>query len=152
MFVDGGMRDLRPVKRAGPARTPLSATSPPRPIVAGKRRRCSRPSTGWTAGGGSGCPAGTKLAVRVTWEGGVTKPDGSDADDEDRDRYEVVFSDQGEDSRRTATALADLGDGDNNHLLCFDTVGSPSEVRFPAGFFTDPRDDLNPDTSAPVRR
>ena len=103
-------------------------------------------------GGGSGCPVGTRLAVRVTWEGGVTKPDGSDAGEEDRKRYEVVFSDAGDRSERVPTALADLGDGDNNHLLCFDVEGEPRQVRFPAGFLTDPRDDLNPETSAPVRR
>jgi hypothetical protein len=103
-------------------------------------------------GGGSGCPVGTRLAVRVTWEGGVTRPDGSDADDLDRRRYVVVFSDPGDRSGRAPTALADLGDGDNNHLLCFDVEGDPREVRFPAGFLTDPRDDLNPETSAPVGR
>ena len=53
---------------------------------------------------------------------------------------------------RAPTALADLGDGDNNHLLCFDVEGDPLEVRFPAGFLTDPRDDLNPETTAPVVR
>jgi len=103
-------------------------------------------------GGGSGCPVGTRLAVRVTWEGGVTRPDGSDADDLDRRRYVVVFSDPGDRSGRAPTALADLGDGDNNHLLCFDVEADPREVRFPAGFLTDPRDDLNPETSAPVGR
>ena len=101
-------------------------------------------------GGGSGCPIGTRLAVRVTWQGGITKPGGSEVDDQDRMRYEVVFSDQGNQSRRAPTALADLGDGDNNHLLCFDVEGDPREVHYPAGFLTDPRNDLNPGTSAPV--
>jgi len=119
------------------------------------------PEAGWRVGaqatrlpwgGGSGCPAGTRLAVRVTWQGGVTKPDGSDADDEDRRRYEVVFADAGDRRVRVPTALADLGDGDNNHLLCFDVEGEPRDVRFPAGFLTDPLDDLNPETTAPVGR
>jgi len=43
--------------------------------------------------------------------------------------------------------LADLGDGDNNHLLCLDTADKPVSVAFPAGIFTDPHDDLNPETS-----
>ena len=103
-------------------------------------------------GGGSGCPVGTRLAVRVTWEGGVTKPDGSDADDEVRRLYGVVFSEASDRRERVPTALADLGDSDNNHLLCFDVEGDPREVRFPAGFLTDPRDDPNPDTTAPVGR
>lgn len=99
-------------------------------------------------GGGSGCPVGTQLAVRVTWEGGVTKPDGSDADDADRKRYRVVFAGEDGQSERPPDALADLGDGDNNHLLCFDSGGDPREVSFPSGFLTDPRDDLNPETRA----
>ena len=101
-------------------------------------------------GGGSGCPPGTRLGVRVTWEGGVTRPDGSDANDDDRRRYEVVFMDATGKSRRTPTSLADMGDNDNNHLLCFDAAGDPRGVRFPAGFLTDPRGDLNPETSAPI--
>lgn len=103
-------------------------------------------------GGGSGCPVGTGLAVRVTWEGGVTKPDGSDADDADRQLYEVAFSTDGAERATAPDALADLGDGDNNHLLCFEGSEVPDEVQFPAGFFTDPRDDLNPATNAPIGR
>ena len=37
-------------------------------------------------------------------------------------------------------------------MLCFDAEGDPTEVRFPAGFLTDPREDLNPDTIAPIGR
>jgi hypothetical protein len=48
-------------------------------------------------------------------------------------------------------ALADLGDGDNNHLLCLDTADTPVSVAFPAGVLTDPNDDLNPATSVAVR-
>ncbi len=103
-------------------------------------------------GGGSGCPKGTKLAIRVTWQGGVTKPGGRDADDEDRKRYTVTFSNEGNLSERVPTALADLGDGDNNHLLCFDFESDAREVRFPAGFLTDPREDLNPETRLPIGR
>lgn len=110
------------------------------------------PATRQVWGGGSGCPIGTRLAVRVTWEGGVTKPDRSDADDQVRRRYKVIFSSPSGPLERVPTALADLGDGDNNHLLCFDVEGDPQEVRFPAGFLTDPRDDLNPEASAPIRK
>jgi hypothetical protein len=46
--------------------------------------------------------------------------------------------------------LADLGDGDNNHLLCLDTADQPVSVSFPAGIFTDPNDDLNPETEIAV--
>ncbi|MHA3842447.1 hypothetical protein ACSMXM_14280 [Pacificimonas sp. ICDLI1SI03] len=48
-------------------------------------------------------------------------------------------------------ALADLGDGDNNHVLCLDTKDKPISAAFPAGILTDPNDDLNPDTSILVR-
>ena len=51
----------------------------------------------------------------------------------------------------TPTALADLGDGDNNHLLCLDTADTPVSVSFPGGIFTDPNDDLNPATSVAIR-
>jgi len=50
----------------------------------------------------------------------------------------------------TPVALADLGDGDNNHLLCLDTADAPLSVSFPAGVLTDPNDDLNPATSVAV--
>ncbi len=51
----------------------------------------------------------------------------------------------------TPVALADLEDGDNNHLLCLDTPDVPVSVAFPAGILTDPNDDLNPATSVRVR-
>ena len=109
--------------------------------------RAGEAATRLPFGGGSGCPPATRSALRVTWEGGVTRPDGSDADAEIGRLYEIRFAGSGSGS---APVLADLGDGDNNHLLCFDTEVEPLEVRFPAGFLTDPRDDLNPETSAPV--
>ena len=119
--------------------------------------RAGAPATRLPWGGGTGCPGGTRLAVRVTWQGGVTKPGGSDADDDDRRRYEVDFSHANGTRSLVPSALADLGDGDNTHLLCFDAeavagTDEPLEVRFPAGFLTDPRDDPNPATSAPVTR
>ncbi len=46
----------------------------------------------------------------------------------------------------TPIAFGDLGDGDNNHELCLDGVGKQQTVLFPAGYMTDPREDLNPET------
>lgn len=46
--------------------------------------------------------------------------------------------------------LADPGDGDNNHLHCLDSADTPFSVAFPAGIFTDPHDDLNPETSVGI--
>lgn len=58
---------------------------------------------------------------------------------------------EGERREVVPVALADLGDGDNNHVLCLDTKDKPISAAFPAGILTDPNDDLNPDTSILVR-
>jgi hypothetical protein len=99
-------------------------------------------------GGGSRCPQGVKQVVRVTWAGGVRKAGGTDADESVRDLYRVAV--QGADGtvkNVTPVALADLNDGDNNHLLCLDTAATVRSVSFPADRLIDPRDDLNPATS-----
>ena len=101
---------------------------------------------------GSLCPEeGILQAVRVTWAGGVTLPDGSEPGATERDLYRVEVE-AADGSRRTVTpaALADLGDNDNNHMLCLDTTDSPISVSFPAGILTDPNNDLNPATSVSV--
>ena len=102
-------------------------------------------------GGGSGAPAGTTQVVRVTWNGGVTKPGGDEIDDAERVLYRVaVLQDDGTTVDVIPFAIADLGDGDNNHELCLDVPGTPVSVFFPAGHLTDPREDLNPDTTIDV--
>lgn len=99
-------------------------------------------------GGGDQCPNGTKQVVRVTWNGGVTKPGGDPADDVERALYKVtVLSKSGAQGDVTPFALADLNDGDNNHLLCLDTIDQVKSIFFPAEHMTDPREDLNPDTT-----
>ena len=105
-------------------------------------------------GGGERCPVGTKQVVRVTWSGGVTKPDGSDpADDKERRLYKVTtVRTSGGPAEITPFALADLNDGDNNHLLCLDTTDPVTSIFFPAGYLTDPREDLNPDTTISLPR
>ncbi len=102
---------------------------------------------------GDDCPSeGIAQAVRVVWDGGVTLENGDDAGDAERDLYRVtVRAADGSEREITPVALADLGDGDNNHLLCLDTADTPISVAFPAGIFTDPNDDLNPATSVAVR-
>ena len=65
--------------------------------------------------------------------------------------YEVVIDEEnGGKTIITPFALGDLGDGDNNHKLCLDRPETIRSVRFPAGHLTDPRDDLNPDTSVNI--
>lgn len=102
-------------------------------------------------GGGSGAHPDSKQVVRVTWEGGVTKPGGKDVDDSERLLYRVtVQKPDGSTEEVTPFALEDRGDMDNNHLLCLDVEGVPVSVFFPAGHVTDPREDLNPDTNAAI--
>jgi hypothetical protein len=102
-------------------------------------------------GGGSGCPKGTKQVVRVTWAGGITKPGGDEVDDAERLQYRVtVLQEDSSTIEVTPFALADLGDGDNNHKLCLDVAGAPQSVFFPAGYLTDPREDLNPETTIAI--
>lgn len=102
---------------------------------------------------GSTCPAdGIRQAVRVVWAGGVRPVISDQSGNVVRDRYRVtVRADDGTQRDIRPAALADRGDGDNNHLLCLDTADVPVAVSFPAGGLTDPNDDLNPATSAAVR-
>jgi hypothetical protein len=85
-------------------------------------------------GGGSGCPEDTQQVVRVTWDGGVTKPGGDEADDVERVQYKVtVLLEDGNKIEATPFALADLGDGDNNHELCLDVADPTQSIFFQQG-------------------
>jgi len=102
---------------------------------------------------GSACPTdGARQAVRVVWAGGVTLRGGGEPGDAERDLYRVTVR-AGDGTQRDVVpvALADLGDGDNNHLLCLATADAPVSVSFPAGVLVDPNGDPNPATSVPVR-
>ena len=103
---------------------------------------------------GSKCPSdSTAQAVRVVWAGGVTLQDGDEPGEAERQLYKVkVQSSEGIGREIVPVALADLGDNDNNHVLCLDTSDRPISVSFPAGILTDPNDDLNPQTSVQVSR
>jgi hypothetical protein len=108
-------------------------------------------ATSFPGGGGDGCPLSTKQVVRVTWAGGVTKPGGQEIDDLERRAYRVAMSFEGKgETELVPFAIADRGDGDNNHELCLDRAGLPLRVDFPAGLLTDPREDLNPRTRVKV--
>ena len=108
-------------------------------------------ATSFPGGGGDGCPPGTKQVVQETWASGVTKPGGQEIDDIERAAYRVTmsFGDGGE-TELVPYAIANLGDGDNNHELCLDRAGQPLRVDFPAGLVTDPREDLNPHSTIEV--
>lgn len=103
---------------------------------------------------GNGCPsAGTLQVIRVTWAGGISNAEGDEAGEVERALYRVTLRQvDGTETEVTPFALADLGDGDNNHLLCLDVRGEPLSAYFPEGYFYDPNDDtLNPETSIAVQ-
>ena len=99
----------------------------------------------------SGCPEGILQMVRSTWSGGVRPPSGGDLGDAERALYRVtVERPDGSRDEIVPAAIADLGDRDNNHLLCLDTSAPAVSVSFPAGHLVDPNQDLNPDTQVAV--
>lgn len=102
---------------------------------------------------GTLCPTeGILQAVRVTWAGGVTLANGREPTETERDLYQITVEAPGGERRViTPAALADLGDGDNNHMLCLDTTDRAVSVFFPGGVLTDPNDDLNPDSAVSVQ-
>ena len=96
---------------------------------------------------GTACPVDIQQVVRVTWAGGVRRPNRDEPGDAERRLYRVtVKRGDGSTDEIVPAALADLEDGDNNHLLCLDTADPAVSVSFPAGHLVDPNRDLNPDT------
>ena len=110
------------------------------------------PQINWRLGARRKCPRnGVKSVVRITWAGGVTKPDGAEIDDKERKLYRVtVRKPDGGLATIAPIAVADLNDNDNNHELCIGVEGQPVSVFFPAGALSDPNGDLNPDTEVKV--
>ena len=98
---------------------------------------------------GTECPQSTQQVVRVTWAGGVRLPNGDDLGDKERTLYRVVVQGGRE---LTPMAIADLGDNDNNHLLCLDTQDPAIVISFPAGHLVDPNQDLNQRSQISVLR
>ena len=69
----------------------------------------------------------------ATWAGGVRLPSGGELGDAERGLYRVtVERPDGSSDEIVPAALADLGDRDNNHLLCLDTSAPAVSVSFPA--------------------
>ncbi len=100
---------------------------------------------------GSACPDEVNQIVRVTWNGGVRLLNREELGDFERNLYQVtVLSENLSERHIVPAALADLGDGDNNHLLCLNTEDMVISVSFPAGHLADPNLDLNPDTAVIV--
>ena len=108
----------------------------------------------WSLSGrGTSCPAATKQVVRVTWTGGVRLPNREELGEAQKTLYKVSLTEaDGARSEVSPTALADLGDADNNHFLSLDTTTSATAVTFPAGLLVPPNADLNTDSKVMVRR
>lgn len=141
----------------GTGRSYLGATVPVTPLAAGPTMVFAEPvpPDQWALDRrsgpqrGDGCPAeGTRQIVRATWAGGVTNQSGDDPDAAEQALYEVTLRLPNGDERTVSPiAVADLGDGDNNHLLCLDVAGEPLAVAYPAGHLYDPNHDApNPAT------
>lgn len=110
------------------------------------------PPNYWSLGGEGDCPRpGLRGIVRAVWVGGITKPGGDEIDENEVRRYRVTLRQpDGSVAEVTPMAVGDLRDNDNNHELCLDVEGEPLSISFPAGFLTDPNEDLNPDTEISV--
>lgn len=102
---------------------------------------------------GTTCPESRQQVVRVTWAGGVRLANRQEPGDTQRKLYRVTVKQTDGTLREVVPfELADLEDGDNNHLLCLDTEDVAVSVSFPAGHFVDPNQDLNPDTQRQVQQ
>ena len=108
----------------------------------------------WSLSGrGTSCPTTTKQVVRVTWTGGVRLPNRDELGEAQRKLYKVsLTAADGSRYEVSPAALAELGDGDNNHFLCLDTTTPATAVAFPAGHLVDPNGDLNAESKVMVRR
>ena len=91
------------------------------------------------------------LVVQTTWDGGVTKPNGQELNEDDLQYFTATFLDENVDLIEAQPAgMSDLDDGDNHQLPYFkfdegvnvETLVLVS-VSVEGGFVTDPNDDVN---------
>lgn len=96
-------------------------------------------------------PAGTAIALRAVWGGGITATDGNEVTKAEWGAYRMTYIDEDGNERIAAPFdIGDLNDFDNNHLLFFNVSGTPLTLSLPAGLVIDPNGDLNPDTGSQV--
>ena len=92
------------------------------------------------------CPDGTAQVVQLTWQGGVTGPDGAALGEDQRLGTRVLLEDGA-----TVNPLALVDDDPDNHVLACLAEDSPAQwVVVHAGLFHDPGDIANPATHAEV--
>jgi hypothetical protein len=92
------------------------------------------------------CPEEAEQAVMLTWEGGVTGPQGADLAEAQRTAISVLLENG---SRVNPLSLGD-DDPDNHVIACLTETSPALSVRAEAGFFHDPGDDANPETDVDV--
>lgn len=92
------------------------------------------------------CPENTTQAILLTWEGGVTGPQGADLAEPQRSAMSVLLENG---DRVQPQALGD-DDPDNHVIACMAESSPVVSVSVEAGFFHDPGDDANPETSVNV--
>ncbi len=92
------------------------------------------------------CPEEAAQAVQLTWEGGVTGPQGADLAEAQRTAISVLL-DNGDSVH--PLILAD-DDPDNHVIACIAETSPAVSVSVVGGFFHDPGDDVNPETRIDV--
>lgn len=92
------------------------------------------------------CFEGTTQAIQLTWEGGVTGPQGADLAEAQRTAMSILLENG---DRVHPLSLAD-DDPDNHVIACIAETSLAVSVSVKAGFFHDPGDDANPETNIDV--
>jgi|TARA_B110000914_G_C15497248_1_gene463923 hypothetical protein len=92
------------------------------------------------------CLKNSSQAVLLTWEGGVTGPEGADLAEAQRTAISVLLENG---DRVIPFSLGD-DDPDNHVIACLAETIPAVSVSVVAGFFHDPGDDANPATSIDV--
>jgi hypothetical protein len=92
------------------------------------------------------CPEETAQAVQLTWEGGVTGPQGATFAEAQRTAVSILLE------NGNSVHPLSLGDDDpDNHVIaCIGETSPAVSVSVAAGFFHDPGDDSNPETGVHV--
>jgi hypothetical protein len=92
------------------------------------------------------CPEETAQAVQLTWEGGVTGPQGARLAEPQRKAVSVLLANG---VSVTPSHLGDV-DPDNVVVACIGQASPAVSVSVLGGFFYDPGDDANPQTETHV--
>ncbi|HAJ75558.1 MAG TPA: hypothetical protein DCM64_03795 [Gammaproteobacteria bacterium] len=92
------------------------------------------------------CPEETAQAALLTWEGGITGPRGADLAEAQRTAMSILLENG---DRVHPLSLGD-DDPDNHVIACIAETSPAVSVSVVAGFFHDPGDDANPETSVDV--